>query len=153
MITKSLEIRDRMTFIAVMAIKMKPANEGQRYLSARSGFGTSPWDQSKYVIIMRLDGLETKLDAYDWSGGARTMKIAHNFIAQNFDDLDDGDVVDVEFILGETDKMKASEARLAEIEEERYWKHRTNADEEAAFDAAAEMDHDDETDEENEDEI
>ena len=37
------------------------------------------------------------------------MKVAHNYIATHWHDLVDGDVVDVEFILGETAEKKISE--------------------------------------------
>jgi hypothetical protein len=46
-------------------------------------------------------------DPYDWND--RTMQTAHNYIAKNFDDLSNGDVVDVEYILEETDEPKISE--------------------------------------------
>jgi hypothetical protein len=42
-------------------------------------------------------------------GGARTKRVAHNYIAEHRDDLADGDVVDVEYILGETMTRKVSE--------------------------------------------
>lgn len=41
--------------------------------------------------------------------GGRTMETAHKWIIQNFSGLQDGDVVDVEFILGETSTKKVSE--------------------------------------------
>ena len=37
------------------------------------------------------------------------MPIAHNYVLDHFDELEDGDVVDVEFILGETEVKKTSE--------------------------------------------
>ena len=48
-------------------------------------------------------------DCYDWAKDMRTKGTAHNFIAEHWHELSDGDVIDVQFILGETDKPKASE--------------------------------------------
>lgn len=103
--TKILEVRDRMTFIAVLAIKTTPTNDEQRYYLRRSGWSESFDD----VLLMRLDAQDGRVtgDPYDQAG--RTMHEAHKYIRQNFDTLKDGDVVDVEFILGETSAPKESE--------------------------------------------
>ena len=44
-----------------------------------------------------------------WDIKARTMIVAHKFIKEHFDELETGDVIDVEYILGETDTQKMSE--------------------------------------------
>jgi len=46
-------------------------------------------------------------DPYGWKG--RTMPVAHNYIIENWEEIRDGDVIDVEFILGETTVKKVSE--------------------------------------------
>jgi hypothetical protein len=46
-------------------------------------------------------------DAYHW--GDRTMQTAHIYIDEHFAELNDGDVIDVEFILGESTEKKISE--------------------------------------------
>ena len=43
------------------------------------------------------------------------MQTAHLYIEKNFDALKDGDVVDVQFILGESDKPKTSERNEAYV--------------------------------------
>jgi hypothetical protein len=105
MITKSFEIRDRATFIPAVAIKMVPANEEQRYLLRRCGYG---FDHPA-VLLTRMDGnaRAAPSDPYDW--GDRTMTVAHDYITQNFDSLADGSVIDVEHILGKRPEPKASE--------------------------------------------
>ncbi len=104
MIIKLLEIRDRGTFLPVFAINTEASNEGQRYLLRRCGF--SPDGCS--IIIARLNGEgNSSADAYHWND--RTMHAAHLYIDEHFDSLKDGDVVDVEFILKETDQPKTSE--------------------------------------------
>lgn len=100
---KLFEVRDRMTFLPVMAVKTLWDNEQQRYLLRRVGFQEVP-----AVILTRLNGeTSSSSDAYFWTD--RTMQTAHLYILEHFDKLNDGDVVDVEFILGETDKPKTSE--------------------------------------------
>lgn len=108
MIVKLLEVRDRATFLPVMATKTIWDNEGQRYLLGRVGFQGVP-----SVILTRLNGESpSSADCYYW--GDRTLQTAHNYILAHFDELKDGDVVDVEFILGETDKPKISE-RISDV--------------------------------------
>lgn len=109
---KYFEIRDRGTFIPVMAVKLRPQNEAERYLMGRAGYGRTPEVQSKYILLSRIDGGEGKVscDEHGW-GAARTMGIAHGHIINNFDSLEHGQVIDVEFILGETPEPKVSEAK------------------------------------------
>lgn len=106
MTIKPLEIRDRGTRIGVLAIKMDWLMEKytvRRYLKMY-GYPETGRDS---VIVMKLNNQEAQVDPYAWGG--RTMPTAHKYITDNFDDLEDGDVVDVEFILGETDRPKESE--------------------------------------------
>lgn len=103
MIVKLLEVRDKATFLPVFAISTKPSNDGQGYLLRRCGFISGD-----AVILARLNGEQpSSADAYFW--GDRTMSAAHHYIEQHFDELKDGDVIDVEFIKGETTKPKTSE--------------------------------------------
>jgi hypothetical protein len=124
---KALEIRDKATFIPAIAIKMEARlngegdfdpksgaplmntiNEGQRYLMARCGFRGG--DQ---IVVMKLNDQRASSDPYYW--GNRTIKTAHVYIEQQWDKLKDGDVVDVEFILGETKAPKVSEREEAPL--------------------------------------
>jgi hypothetical protein len=112
MTTKTIEIRDRGTFIPALAIRLDPGSEADRYLLGRAGYGTSPETQKKYVTLMRINGGngEAHCDPHDWPSGTRTFQVAHEYIIENFDALESGEVVDVEFILGETTAPKLSEA-------------------------------------------
>lgn len=107
--SKLFELRDRGTFVPVMVTKVEPANEQEMYLLRRSGYGIP----SDLVIMTGLDGGLDKAtcDPYDW-GSNRTRLVAHKYIAEHFDELESGAVIDVEFILGETTKPKISEAFL-----------------------------------------
>jgi len=104
---KLLELRDRGTFIPIIAIEMRPDQEGpeRRYLLRRCGYAA---DCSTIAIApLRADRDWFCCDPYDW--GDRTYKVAHNYIIENWDKLGDGEVVDVQFILGETSAPKQSE--------------------------------------------
>ncbi len=71
---KLLEIRDRATFLSVMAVSTVPAEE-QGYLLSRVGFSLS----SPCVILTRLAGESpSSADPYFWND--RTMQTAHLYI-------------------------------------------------------------------------
>lgn len=105
-ITKLLEVRDRNTFIPVIATSMQSDDQHQSYLLGRCGYGSALGDGA--VLLARLAGRgPAACDIYDW--GDRTMRVAHEYIEREFSALKDGDVIDVEFILGETKAPKTSE--------------------------------------------
>lgn len=108
--TKILEIRDEGTFIGVLCVDINPDNEAQRYHMRRVGY---PCDGAPNVVVTRLsaDGQPATNDPYHWGG--RTMPVAHDYIIKNWPSLNDGDVVDVQFILGETSTPKTSERLLS----------------------------------------
>ena len=102
---KALEIRDEGTFIPVLAVDMNAENESQRYLLRRCGY---PCDGHPNIILTNLNGSgKATNDPYEWGG--RTYLVAHNYIIDHWDELEDGDVVDVSFILGESKEPKVSE--------------------------------------------
>lgn len=102
---KALEIRDSGTFIPALAVDINPDNDEQRYLMRRVGY---PCDGEPNVIVTHLSGDgKASNDPYSWGG--RTWPVAHNYIIEHWHELKDGDVVDVQFILGETAQRKVSE--------------------------------------------
>ncbi len=109
---KTFELRDRMTFIPLVAVSCK-AGDGaniehyvaDEYLLRRAGYGS----EFQTILLTRLDGGgKAYCDPYDWCD--RTFSQAHLYIEQHWDELTSGDVIDVEFILGETTAPKISEA-------------------------------------------
>lgn len=117
-ITKLFEIRDRATFIPVVAVKMQAyldhrvekgyiENAREAYLLGRAGY---PNEVGRALVLLtRLDGGgSAHYDPFEWTG-SRTIKHAHEHIEKNFDALESGAVIDVEFILNETAVEKASE--------------------------------------------
>lgn len=87
--TKVLEIRDEGTCIGALAIKMEAANAIEDAFLWREGY---PRD-GHGVVLMRLSDQEASSDPYEF--GNRTMRGAHLWIIEHWDQLHDGDVVDV----------------------------------------------------------
>src|SRR5260370_1258522 len=82
---KVLEIRDRGTFIAAMAIRMQSNDPMQDYYLRRCGF---PADGSSIMLMVLYDGKATN-DPYEWEAlgkGPRTMPVSHNWIIDHFDE-------------------------------------------------------------------
>ena len=104
---KCLEIRDCNTFIPVICLRPVPNNEEQRYLLRRDGYSGRADEQCIIMIDAQCRG--AAYDPYDWVKDHRTKRTAHLYIEQNWHKLTDGDVVDVQYILGETTESKASE--------------------------------------------
>lgn len=104
---KLFEVRDRSTFIPVMATRLEASNKAETYLIARAGFSTNPQKIKEYVLLSTLTRSISTYDPYDWD--TRTMSTAHQHIIDNYDLLEAGSVIDVEFILGETNEQKESE--------------------------------------------
>lgn len=120
MIVKALEVHDRATFLPVVAVEMTATAEfserpslsdvmvsrefrAQRYLLRRCGFD----EKNRAILLTRMEGGTACHDVEAW--GDRTFCVAHGYIVANWDDLRDGDVIDVEYILGEIAEPKRSE--------------------------------------------
>lgn len=106
---KFFEVRDRATYIPTMAIKLDGhVTPEEEYMLHRAGFGRAADREYKgYVYLINIDRNTCQLDPFQW--GCRTIQTAHRYIQQNFDTMNSGDVVDVEFILGESTTKKVSE--------------------------------------------
>jgi hypothetical protein len=111
---KCLELRDKGTFVPVICVRPTPDNEAQRYLLRRDGYRG---DHSEPCIIM-IDAQcrGVAYDPYDWTKDRRTKPNAHQWITDHWQELKDGDVVDVQHILGETTKPKVSERFQSALE-------------------------------------
>lgn len=106
---KMFEIRDAATFIPCIGIAMHtPESEKEHFLLRRSGF--SP--DIPLILFVRADGGPSRYDPYGWPD-PRTMPTAHRYVADHWNELESGAVIDVEYILGETDTKKISERLTA----------------------------------------
>lgn len=113
MVTKLFEIRDHATLIVAMAVKLESKDPAEMWLMWRAGFpADSPADT---IALIHLVGDQGHIDPYAWKD-TRTMRNAHIYILNHFDKLKTGDVVDVEYVLGEVDAPKVSE-RAERIDE------------------------------------
>jgi hypothetical protein len=104
---KCLEIRDSNTFVPVICIRPVPDNEAQRYSLRRDGYRGN--EEEHCIIMIDAQCRGCSYDPYNWPRDPRTKPHAHAYIEQHWHELKDGDVIDVEFILGETASPKVSE--------------------------------------------
>jgi hypothetical protein len=95
---KWFEIRDKGTFVPALAISIE-GSDG--YLARRAGFS------HRCIQLVLPVSDKTHYDPYDWSD--RTFSVAHNYIIEKWDELEHRDVIDVEYILGESLEKKLSE--------------------------------------------
>src|SRR6185437_3679480 len=111
--TKFIEIRDSGTCIAALALRMVAEDNGTSAMTEsrfmrRAGFG----QEFPSVILMRLEDQKATCDLYSWHSlgmGLRTMQNAHNWINEHWDEIESGQVVDVQYILNETTMPKTAE--------------------------------------------
>lgn len=111
---KLLEIRDRGTTVPAMAIRLLGRDEAERWLLDRAGYygpRAEPTAAEPYVLLTKLvDDLQTQYAPFHWRpAAARTMPVAHRHVIEHWREVSSGDVVDVEFILGERSEPKVSE--------------------------------------------
>lgn len=102
---KILEVRDSATFIPVVAMAMESSDPKENYLLRRLGFGGKRLIQLTWVTAN-----VSNYDPFKWGTNPRTLFAAHKHIEENWDEIETGDVIDVEYILGETTEKKLSES-------------------------------------------
>ena len=95
---KFVEIRDKDMFVPALAIRLEGADH---YLARHAGY------ESPLVILVLLSAMKCAYDPYAWGG--RTYPVVHQWLQDHFDAHENGAVVDVEFLLGETTTPKLSE--------------------------------------------
>ena len=107
--TKLFEIRDRMTFAVVMATGIESDLPKEVWLLAKAHMGKDGKEQHehRHIFLMEFSSCVSSLKGYTW--GNRTLRIAHDYIEKNWDTLHSGDLIDVEFLEGETKQPKKSE--------------------------------------------
>ena len=106
---KFFEIRDSATFIPCFAFS--PVEEARLPNSHRAEYdflvGRAGYLSKGIIVFGNLNSCKAQCDAYGW--GDRTMQTAHLHIEKNWDKLEGGEVIDVQFILGESTFEKRSE--------------------------------------------
>lgn len=110
---KLIELRDRATFIPVMAVRLAYRDSVEKWLLGRAGYASEQTEphsaEEPYVVVWPLIGGTCTYDPFGWSTRARTYPEAHMWLIKNWNKINSGDVLDVEFILGESERPKESE--------------------------------------------
>ena len=101
--TKFLEIRDVGTRIIVMCTLLAGETEVEKGMLATAGWHPD----TTSVLLTSMSDYETGYDPFKKRD--RTYFTAHRHIQQNWKHLKSGDVIDVQYILGETEKIKSPE--------------------------------------------
>ena len=103
MICKAFEVRDEGTHLPVLAVKLLPHDERERLILDRAGYGQDVIAQGHHVLLISLADRSSfaTTDPHGHYGG-RTLKHAHFHIDEYFDTLPSGSVIDVQYLLGET---------------------------------------------------
>lgn len=125
--TKAFQVRDAGTNISIVAFKAKvravgnlSSEEAETKILARAGFHGSATSE---IVVVKLSDDQVRYDPFGWPAHGRTMKAAHmalserehpdfireRFRACAFDQLESGSVIDVEWLLGETNVIKEFE--------------------------------------------
>lgn len=109
MTAKTFEIIDRKGMIPALAILLKPETNAD-------GFILHSLENA--IALIRLDKFDmigTKVPAqwyvlekqyFSWIGENRTLQVAHKYIIDNWENLISGSVIDVEFVMGLTQKPR-----------------------------------------------
>jgi len=113
MAQKIIEVRDAGTHVDVLAIRLEAQNEQERYILARSGYGGGNEDFANFTLMIDLNwpvsiwgsAYECEMDTRP----SRTFYEAHRELTKNWDAYKSGDVLDVQFVIGETDHPKKSD--------------------------------------------
>lgn len=93
--TKFIEIRDEGTLIPALAIEISRADSR---LAWRAGYGPEP-----SIILISLTTGESRGDPWHWpSVAGRTMRVAHEYLRDHWEQFGNNSVCDVRVYLGES---------------------------------------------------
>ena len=110
--TMMVEIRDRATFIPALVVCGTVGGivgTPDCYLLRRVGWASPETEFCFFMPLSSNPGNRCAQESYEWGDNNRTFTVAHEWLIEHWRDVNPGDVIDVEFILGETDKPKESE--------------------------------------------
>lgn len=97
---KLIEIRDDFTCITAIAIKTEPQSSAETAFLNRGGWGPNS------VILIKCNGdCIANHDPFNWGiSFGRTMTEAHRYLEEHFDEIPNHYLLDVRYILGESDQ-------------------------------------------------
>ena len=96
---KFFKVLDVGRHIPVMCVKVNAGEDDRQLRRAGFGLGVDYW------ILTNLITMTTQYDKYAWKD-RRTIFEAHRYIQESWDQLGTGDVIDTEFLRGESSKPK-----------------------------------------------
>lgn len=107
---KLIEVRDIGTTLSILFIRLSAESVSESFLLSRAGYGRRP---QEYIIAIDLvHPLRVWLNPFETrmaTQGARTFYLAHEEMTRNWENYRHGDVLDVQYVLGETTSPKISE--------------------------------------------
>jgi len=107
---KIIEVRDVGTILSVLFIRLSAESASEKFLLERAGYGRRP---DNYILAIDLTHpLRIWLSPFETrmaTQGARTFYLAHEEMTRNWENYRHGDVLDVQYVLGETPSPKISE--------------------------------------------
>ena len=107
---KLIEVRDVGTTLSILFIRLSAGSVSESFLLSRVGYGRRP--QEYIVAIDLIHPLRIWLNPFETrmaTQGARTLYSAHEEMTRNWEKYNSGDVLDVQYVLGETRHPKTSE--------------------------------------------
>jgi hypothetical protein len=104
---KLFEVRDEGTNVSMIGIKLHSDDAAEIRVAARAGYSRADVVTGRFVLLTDLYG-QAPLQ-YDPERWDRTRRNAHEYITEYWDKLKSGEVVDVQYILGETAVPKEPE--------------------------------------------
>ena len=95
---KYFELRDAMTFIPVVCIRVAPRELSgvEAYLAQRAGIAPT----QEFVYMLELTNDRIFWNPSRWGDDRDTRFICHMHILHHWEELSSGDVIDAEYILG-----------------------------------------------------
>jgi hypothetical protein len=110
MISKIFEVRSPATLIVIIATKLKAENQQTAALLSHSGYGQTNKDIERYILVTAIDGGGGGIATTDaYKHHCEELRVAHIYINEHFSDLENGSVLDVDYIRGTSDKPKKSD--------------------------------------------
>jgi hypothetical protein len=101
---KYFEVCDEGTLIPVMAVFVNFPSQTEQAILRRGGYRVSV---GPLVFLTELNNRQTCYFPYEWHAG-RTLRLTHLHLEKNWDQLESGSVIDVEYLLGLTQEPKKS---------------------------------------------
>lgn len=94
---KYFEVLDVGTCISVLCVELVSGEETPKesFLLGRVGFRGD-----LYILMINLSNMQVEYGSYEWKDKNSTLQTAHEFVIEHWQDLESGDVIDVEYIRG-----------------------------------------------------